>query len=133
MKVLMIAALAAACAGDATAAECWTVGNFTGYSSSEGNGGVIQADGFAGRTFDVEIDGLRAKVSDHSDMVCRAVTPREVVCSSNVDKESFVIAAWLLDTEAKTVTHTRLAAGYGPLDGGRLMTGKILGRCQPAK
>ena len=109
-------------------AECWTVGNLSGQSVRVFNQYALDRDGISNSRFNITLAGDRSLVTP-SDLSCSQANTRLLVCIGQ-DGDSAKIETWYVDPFAKRAIYTHARSGYGPLDGGAVFVGEVLGPCQ---
>ena len=108
-------------------AECWKIGELSGYSARASDGYEITKDGLTGKTFFLQVVGEASAVVPN-DLSCREVSSTSLVCIST-EKARSVVETWSVDPENGSAFHTKSVSGYSAFDGANLFVGKILGSC----
>lgn len=115
-------------------AECYVVGDLKGYSVREGHQFMdaepfeISQDGLTGQKFMVELDGDNSSVTPSS-LGCTQMGNETLICLDVSDSGQTTIETWSVFPEAGKAQHTKSITGYGPLSGGNLFIGSVLGSC----
>jgi hypothetical protein len=113
-------------AGQASA-ECYVAGEFKGVGAREHDGFSFDKDGMTGQRFMVDLSRKNSRVTPN-DMECIEAGFRTLVCFSDIDGRASV-ETWAVYPESGVAIFTKLRNGVGPLNGGMLMRGKVLGTC----
>ena len=113
----------------AALAECWTVGNFAGYSAKASKQYEMVRDGLSSTTIGVNVNGNESSVTHVPGLKCTEISPTAIVCVVR-DGEKAITEAYSVDLSMQKAFVTHLRNGYGTLDGASVYVGKILGQCK---
>ena len=109
-------------------AECYIASEFVGSSARAESSFQLQSDRMSGQVYKIEISEKSSSVSP-SNMTCIPAGKSTTACISVTDDGKSVVEAWAVHPAEGKVTYTKAINGYAEFDGGNLLIGKIIGRC----
>lgn len=121
-------AISILCAATSASADCWTVGNFKGFSAPQYDNYTYGSDGISSQTFNVLISNKKASIVP-GDLDYVAASTNSVVGRS-VDNRKLTLETWAIDTETKKAFFTQTRIGSGSFDGTKSFIGDVLGHCK---
>ena len=116
------------------AADCYVTKDYKGHSVRSYNNFESTKDGFSGQSFQIHLDGDESKVVNSmgsiDDMSCFQSGANTLFCvASESGENQALIETWAVYPNSGKAVHTKTTSGYLG-DGGNLMTGNIVGRCE---
>ena len=117
-----------AMASQASFAACYVVGDLKGYSSRGADNFELDADGYSGQKFMVDLSPDRASITPH-DMDCTLAGIGTLLCFDRTEQGQLTFETWAIYPELGRAIHTKTINGYGQFDGGNLFVGEVKGRC----
>lgn len=115
-------------------ADCYVVGELKGYSVREGGQFMdakpfeISEDGLTGQKFMLDFDGDSSSVTPNS-LDCTQKGNKTLICLNVSDSGQTTIETWSVFPESGKAQHTKSITGFGPMSGGNLFVGSVLGFC----